>query len=184
MASVASPILFSGGGRDPPARVRVLTGVDIRDAFVYPAGADRRRAAATARGLGARPLCCLWWISSAIWTTPIYVLDGPDKRIAAGELAVVLLWTAVCEYPVKATGMGGGTDPLPRQGGGDRRDPGQDPGPAGRHRQVSVAVVGARELRSYTRALSFVAGLVPLLRPVPTCSAKGLHRHLAVKALV
>ncbi|CAE7215243.1 Eef2k, partial [Symbiodinium sp. CCMP2456] len=92
---------------------------------------------------------------------PMYVLDGPELETAASDLTVVLLWTAV--------------DWIPGQWGAKTsnglallRDT---------NKFLAKPAVGCRELRSYTGSLSFVAGLVPHLRPFLASFWAVLTRH-------
>ena len=119
---------------------------------------------------------------------PIYVLDGPSAEAAAGDLAVILLWTAVCGYPIKLSKATGGKE-LEWVGAKikclDAEEAVVVTLPeakiqallADTNRFLAKPVVGARELRSYTGALSFVAGLVPHLRPFLASFWSVLSRH-------
>ena len=119
---------------------------------------------------------------------PIYVLEGPSAEAAAGDLAVILLWTAVCGYPIKLSKATGGKE-LEWVGAKIRCLDAEEAVVvtlpeakiqallADTNRFLSKPVVGARELRSYTGALSFVAGLVPHLRPFLASFWSVLSRH-------
>ncbi|CAE7663019.1 Eef2k, partial [Symbiodinium necroappetens] len=102
---------------------------------------------------------------------PIYVLDGPQEELAASDLAVVLLWTAVAGFPIKLSKATGGKE---IEWVGARIS----------CNDAEKAVVvppsaeqGARELRSYAGALSFVAGLVPHPPPFLATFWAALSRH-------
>ena len=119
---------------------------------------------------------------------PVYVLDGPQEELAASDLALVLLWTAVAGFPIKLSKATGGKE---IEWVGARISCNDD------EKSVAVTlptnkvqsllrdtekflkkpVIGARELRSYAGALSFVAGLVPHLRPFLATFWAALSRH-------
>ncbi|CAE7938036.1 unnamed protein product, partial [Symbiodinium necroappetens] len=87
-----------------------------------------------------------------------------NKELAASDLAVVLLWTAVAGFPIKLSKATGGKEiewALLRD----------------TEKFLNKPVIGARELRSYAGALSFVAGLVPHLRPFLATFWAALSRH-------
>ncbi|CAE7854136.1 unnamed protein product, partial [Symbiodinium necroappetens] len=119
---------------------------------------------------------------------PIYVLEGPSAEAAAGDLSVILLWTAVCGYPIKLSKATGGKE-LEWVGAKIRCLDAEEAVVvtlpeakiqallADTNRFLSKPVAGARELRSYTGALSFVAGLVPHLRPFLASFWSVLSRH-------
>ncbi|CAE7848405.1 unnamed protein product, partial [Symbiodinium necroappetens] len=119
---------------------------------------------------------------------PIYVLEGPSAEAAAGDLSVILLWTAVCGYPIKLSKATGGKE-LEWVGAKIRCLDAEEAVVvtlpeakiqallADTNRFLSEPVAGARELRSYTGALSFVAGLVPHLRPFLASFWSVLSRH-------
>ena len=119
---------------------------------------------------------------------PMYVLDGPELETAAGDLTVVLLWTAVAGYPVKLAKASGGKDV--EWVGARLRCLDSERAvvvtlPASKieallrdtNKFLGKPVVGCRELRSYTGSLSFVAGLVPHLRPFLASFWAALTRH-------
>ena len=106
---------------------------------------------------------------------PIFTLTGPLHQ-AARQLAVILLWMAVAGYPIKASKAVGGkalTSVGANLAVNDKDSSIAITIPADKVQKLMEAtdlflrrpVVGARELRSYAGALSFVAGLVPHLRP-------------------
>ena len=106
---------------------------------------------------------------------PCFVLPG-TKQEAARSLAIILLWMDVCGYPVKLQKASGGKSIEWVGAKVDLND---------KDREVHVTipkkkiaslledtkkfmarpVVGSKQLRSYAGTLSFVAGLVPHLRP-------------------
>ena len=106
---------------------------------------------------------------------PIFILTG-DLKQAAKQLAITLLWMAVAGYPIKASKAVGGKA-LTWVGAGltinDAEKTITVSIPAEKvskllditNKFIKKPVVGARELRSYAGALSFVAGLIPHLRP-------------------
>ena len=119
---------------------------------------------------------------------PVYALEGPDLETATLDLTVVLLWTAITGFPVKLSKASGGktlewvgarltcdddnqavTVSLPKA---KTEQLLQDT-----DRHLTRPVIGARELRSYAGALSFVAGLVPHLRPFLASFWAALSKH-------
>ena len=107
---------------------------------------------------------------------PIFVLFGPGLGAAAKDLAVALLWIAVAGFPTKLGKANGGkvidwvgariechddeqtvVVTLPAQKISQLAEQVE--------KMLNRSVVGARELRSLAGSLSFVAGLVPHLRP-------------------
>ncbi|CAE7389519.1 unnamed protein product [Symbiodinium natans] len=119
---------------------------------------------------------------------PVYTLEGPDLETAAADLAVVLLWTAVAGFPVKLSKATGGKRvewvgasiscrdeekavvvTIPKAKVAQLL--------AETEKHLGRAVIGAKELRSYAGALSFVAGLVPHLRPFLATFWAALSKH-------
>ena len=119
---------------------------------------------------------------------PVYTLEGPDLVTAATDLAVVLLWTAVAGFPVKLSKATGGKRiewvgasilcrdeekavvvTIPKAKVAQLL--------AETEKHLGRAVIGAKELRSYAGALSFVAGLVPHLRPFLATFWAALSKH-------
>lgn len=106
---------------------------------------------------------------------PSFVLRGTLNE-AASDLAMVLLWLGVAGFPLKLSKAGGGKA---ADWVGARIEFQDDVKevhitiPANKVKQLGELtdkflarpVVGAKELRSYAGMLSFVAGLVPHLRP-------------------
>ncbi|CAE7838251.1 unnamed protein product [Symbiodinium sp. CCMP2592] len=119
---------------------------------------------------------------------PVFVLDGPHLKVAASDLTVALLWAAVSGYPVKLSKACGGKD-LEWVGARIRCVDAEEAVivtlPASKiqallqdtDKFLGRSVVGSRELRSFTGALSFVAGLVPHLRPFLATFWAVLTRH-------
>ena len=104
---------------------------------------------------------------------PVYVMFGPGLGAAA---AITLLWVAVAGFPTKLCKVNGGKS-IEWVGAGIECDDDEKSvtvtTPEQKIRQLlaetskllSRPVIGARELRSYAGCVSFIAGLVPHLRP-------------------
>lgn len=113
---------------------------------------------------------CQIYVDDPILTLPGNLLEATD------QLATVLLWTAIIGYPIKLQKAVGGKS-IPWIGAHIAVE--EEAAtvtvtiPADKVRRLldttkkflSKPVIGSRELRSYAGALSFVAGLIPHLRP-------------------
>ena len=106
---------------------------------------------------------------------PAFALHG-DKEEAVSQLTTVLLWTNILGYPVKMSkAMGGKSiswigaelNLLDEEAAVEVTISQQkvDKLVEVTEKFLSKPVVGARELRSYVGSLSFIAGLIPHLRP-------------------
>ena len=106
---------------------------------------------------------------------PSFVLRGPLER-AAEDLAIILLWMNVAGYPIKLEKACGGKEAEwigARIILDDEKREVQITVPetkietllATTNKFINKPVIGSKELRAYAGGLSFVAGLVPHLRP-------------------
>ena len=119
---------------------------------------------------------------------PVYVMAG-NMECSVRKLTHALLWTAVAGFPIKMSKATGGKQ-LEWIGAliccSDMEKAVRVSIPATKVSQLlaktdnilSKPVVGSRALRSYTGSLSFVAGLVPHLRPFLTSFWAALSRHV------
>ena len=126
--------------------------------------------------MGRTLACVVPTVSTQVYVDdPSFVLQG-NLEEAAGDLAMVLLWLGVAGFPLKLSKAGGGKE---ADWVGARIEFHDEPReahitiPSSKVKQLqdltdkflNRPVVGAKELRSYAGMLSFVAGLVPHLRP-------------------
>ena len=106
---------------------------------------------------------------------PAFVMSGPFEE-AVEQLTTVLLWIAVVGFPVKLTKAVGGKKISWIGAEVQLRDASSEVVisiPSDKveklvnttNKFLSKPVVGAKELRAYAGSLSFVAGLIPHLRP-------------------
>eukprot|EP00435_Cladocopium_sp_Y103_P017439 s3840_g4.t1 len=106
---------------------------------------------------------------------PIFTLTG-DLEQATEQLATVLVWMAIIGYPVKLQKAAGGKEVAwigAHISIDDEKAEVQVRIPQEKIQKLlqtttkflNKPVVGSRELRSYAGALSFIAGLIPHLRP-------------------
>ncbi|CAE7648821.1 unnamed protein product [Symbiodinium sp. CCMP2592] len=156
-----------------------LAGLYIKDAFMnVPAGPDRKFTAA------AVPWGIVLFNTPAVADTdpqcyvddPVFVMFGPGLGAAARDLAITLLWVAVTGFPTKLNKANGGKT-IEWVGAKIECDDEAETVTvtipehkvkqllADTNKLLSRPVIGARELRSYAGSMSFIAGLVPHLRP-------------------
>eukprot|EP00435_Cladocopium_sp_Y103_P023242 s2849_g5.t1 len=107
---------------------------------------------------------------------PAFALAGPLHQ-AADQLTTILLWVAIAGFPVKLSKATGGKTVGATLHIDDELKQVEVSVPEEKVSKLLQAtdafikkpVVGSRELRSYAGSLSFVAGLVPHLRPFLAC---------------